>query len=280
MKVQSQKTLTGRVLNLTWEGIREKDYQIKMMEKNPIAGLLPVSMAGDAKETWISYHAGGKKTLKDFLKTAEADRRMGEKIVACILEQGARLEDYMLLPGRLLLDVEMIFRDEERLYFCYNPYGKDDFMGRFRTFAKVLFVLSKPGEEAFFIQLQKLLLDPAATALDLKKLCGMEKPEKPKQTKKPKKIKKQEKPKKKNFKRDEDWTLEEIPNIMEEAEDIEEGEGRERLPPEPEEKLSFQTETIPEEILYFDDELEKEKGFFSRVAEKGITFFREPFGKK
>ena len=131
---------------------------------------------------------------------------MGEKIVACILEEGARLEDYLLSPGRLLLDVEWIYRDEDRLYFCYDPYGEDDFMGRFRTFAKALFVLSKPGEEAFFIRLQKLLLDPTATALDLKKLCGMENT------------------KKEDFKRDEDWTLEEIPNIMEEAEDIAEGE--------------------------------------------------------
>lgn len=81
VKVQSQKTLAGQVLNLTWEGIKEKDYQIKMMEQNPIAGLLPVSMAGDESATWISYQAGGKKTLKDFLKTAEADRQMGEKIV-------------------------------------------------------------------------------------------------------------------------------------------------------------------------------------------------------
>lgn len=105
------------------------EYQIEMLRKNRLAGLLPVQICAINEQREYHYEAEGLISLEEYL-----DRRMiSSALLQAYIEsmKGVLdiLEEYLLEPDCLCMEPEHIYTDEkgEALQFCYRPPGGETF---------------------------------------------------------------------------------------------------------------------------------------------------------
>jgi len=121
MKARYAKELNKVHLNVEINTQYEEDYQLIMMQRNQIPGLLKVDYFNvDGKSRFV-YDVSGMKSMKRRYETQQLKGRDILKFVEMLLQTVNEIRKYMLYPDHLILDPAFIFYQEGRWYFLYLP---------------------------------------------------------------------------------------------------------------------------------------------------------------
>lgn len=98
-----------------------EDYQMPMLQRNPIDGILPIEGCGVNGASCYTYGVGGCVAMcdlyaKDCMKKADIQELIGR-----LLEVIEILQKHMLNPDCLMLEPEYLFRKAGKWWFCYLP---------------------------------------------------------------------------------------------------------------------------------------------------------------
>lgn len=130
MKAEYKRDLNENYLILCeLEETEEDDYSIYMVEKNKIAGLLPVHRARRDGQLLLKYEITGKQPLAGLY---ERKAMRCENIVSVLSELSEvleRMQKYLLSPDCLVFHPEYMFLDPDgkKLQICYAPGIKNEF---------------------------------------------------------------------------------------------------------------------------------------------------------
>lgn len=119
----------GSVLITEAGFLEEASYQMEMLRKNQLPGLLPVQVSSIDEQREYYYEAGGLVPLAAYLEKRTIDARMLQSYLKSIKDLLASLEEYLLEPDCLCMKAEHIYMDEkeQRLRFCYGPCMQEQF---------------------------------------------------------------------------------------------------------------------------------------------------------
>lgn len=126
MKTHIKNDLKKVYLVLEGERDSKEDYQIMMLCENEIPGVLNTHVRYIDNESHYYYDISGKTSfgiVYENKNLSENDMRTLVKDLICVTHT---LQKYMLDANGLVLEPEMIFRDKDTYYFCYNPSCKRD----------------------------------------------------------------------------------------------------------------------------------------------------------
>ncbi len=100
-------------------------YQLKMLENNVIAGMLPVHSLMMNGQYKLQYDITGKSRLIDFLHKEEYAGEKARKLLQSFVAALVHAEDYLLTYRQVLLDKDYIYIDAKReVSFVYLPFHK------------------------------------------------------------------------------------------------------------------------------------------------------------
>lgn len=119
----------GSILIAQAGGLEESSYQMEMLRKNQLPGLLPVQVSSIDEQREYYYEAGRLIPLAVYLEKRTIDVEMLQSYLKSMKDLLASLEEYLLEPDCLCMKVEHIYIDEkeQRLRFCYGPYVQEQF---------------------------------------------------------------------------------------------------------------------------------------------------------
>lgn len=115
------------------EDFCENDYQIIMLEKYKIQGLIqPQIIMIDSKSSF-RYDITTLISMSCIFENRDISKRDACSLFRSMLYAFEQMEDYMLDIDRLIFDVDKIFLDTslENYYFIYNPAARDRAAHRF-----------------------------------------------------------------------------------------------------------------------------------------------------
>ena len=152
MKAKYTKELNKINLNLDIEAQYEEDYQVIMIQKNDIFGLLKMNcLSVDGKSRFV-YDVSGMKSMK---KRYESQKLKGQDIlifVETLLQTISEMRKFMLNPDCLLLHPAYIFYSGEKWHFLYQPLKRSSMDQAFHELTEY-FVRTLDYEEKEGIQL-------------------------------------------------------------------------------------------------------------------------------
>lgn len=100
-------------------------YQLKMLENNVIAGMLPVHSLMMNGQYKLQYDITGKSRLIDFLHKEDCAGEKARKMLYSFVSALVHAEDYLLTYRQFLLEKEYIYIDAKReVFFVYLPFHK------------------------------------------------------------------------------------------------------------------------------------------------------------
>ncbi len=120
-QAQFESKLNQSNLHIYLDKSYEEDYQIPMLQKNPIVGILPVRGAALDGRSKYTYQTKGFQTMAVIYEKKPIQQQEIQLLVMELLQIIEKLENYMLNPNCLILDPEYIFLNEKQWYFCYLP---------------------------------------------------------------------------------------------------------------------------------------------------------------
>ena len=120
-QAQFESKLNQSNLHIYLDKPYEEDYQIPMLQKNPIVGILPVKGAALNGRSKYTYQTKGFQTMAVIYEKKPIQQQEIQLLVMELLQIIEKLENYMLNPNCLILDPEYIFLNEKQWYFCYLP---------------------------------------------------------------------------------------------------------------------------------------------------------------
>ena len=138
MKTTYKRDLNGTYLIMESRGIREKDYQMYMLEANDIEGLIPVRVQGVGQSTQYYYDISGRVPVKALY---ERDGISGDEIcqmVFQILSLAEEVKEYLLDENKILLEPEYIFYENGIFFFFYYPLHEGNLHEAFRSLTEYL----------------------------------------------------------------------------------------------------------------------------------------------
>lgn len=121
MEASYEKGLNRVCLYIDVEKEYEEDYQMVMMRKNEIPGLLKVTGYGIEATSRYIYEVTGLVSMAVLFENKTIAKQDIESLIAGILETLEELKKHMLNPGGLVLDPEYIFCKKRKYFFCYLP---------------------------------------------------------------------------------------------------------------------------------------------------------------
>lgn len=110
---------------VTEEGLSGENstYQMEMLRKNQLTGLLPVQIFAINEIREYHYDAGNGLSLLEFLKQRTITSEMLQQFMESIKSVLFTMEEYLLDTDCLCMEPEHIYIDEKehKLQFCYGP---------------------------------------------------------------------------------------------------------------------------------------------------------------
>jgi len=104
--------------------IYEKDYQIHMLRKNHIAGLIPISHIIQNRHSRFSYEISGLKSMKSLFEQNSIKELDMLDFIRELIKTTQQIRRYLLDPGALLLHPSHVFHDGKTWNFVYLPNNK------------------------------------------------------------------------------------------------------------------------------------------------------------
>ena len=101
----SRRTVTKRAIS--------GDYRLRMIEKNRIEGLLPLSVDPLPGENILRYEISSRETLREYLETAMIGTEEIKILLYGIRSTFDRLTDYLLIESDLVLTSDCIYLDRK-----------------------------------------------------------------------------------------------------------------------------------------------------------------------
>ena len=101
-----------------------EDYQIPMLQRNPIDGILSVEGCGVNGGSCYTYGVGGCISMSDLYIKTSMKKQDIQELVDRLLEIIEALQQHMLNPDCLMLEPEYLFRRAGKWWFCYLPGRK------------------------------------------------------------------------------------------------------------------------------------------------------------
>lgn len=122
-------TREGKGSILITEGLEESSYQMEMLRKNQLPGLLPVQLSTIDGQREYYYEAGRLIPLAAYLEKRTVDVEMLQSYIKSMKDLLDSLEEYLLEPDCLCMKAEHIYIDEkeQNLRFCYGPCVQEQF---------------------------------------------------------------------------------------------------------------------------------------------------------
>ena len=115
-QAQFESKLNQSNLHIYLDKPYEEDYQIPMLQKNPIVGILPVKGAALNGRSKYTYQTKGFQTMAVIYEKKPIQQQEIQLLVMELLQIIEKLENYMLNPNCLILDPEYIFLNEKLWY--------------------------------------------------------------------------------------------------------------------------------------------------------------------
>ncbi len=117
VKSELNKTL----LRICIPGITETDYQVRMLQTNEIKGVLPVNIRGEGEATVYEYEITGLMSMQNMYRQTKITKEEMKIFLSKINETIMDVERYLLNSNRILLEPELIFKEDGEYCFCYLP---------------------------------------------------------------------------------------------------------------------------------------------------------------
>ena len=134
----------------------KEDYQIRMLSRNHIEGLLSVKGRGKNESSCYDYDVSGKISMKAMFERS----KISFIDIKMFLEQFKKLvsevQRYLLNENCILLDPEYIFYEDGKYYFCYYPVAKKNIWEEFHILTEY-FVKHADYEDKECVQMTFLI---------------------------------------------------------------------------------------------------------------------------
>lgn len=120
--------------------IRCPEYEIIMLQKKQIKGLLTMEIILEDGIRQFWFDITGKKSLDIYMRKQGLKGELLQKIFEQLAEVMDEVKEYMLAEERIYLDPEHIFIDnsEEKIYFCYYPAIDNENRVAFTEFMEIV----------------------------------------------------------------------------------------------------------------------------------------------
>lgn len=120
-RAEYETGLNRTSLHIYMDGSYEEDYQMPMLKRNRIPGILPAEGCEVEGKTRYTYEVGGYVSMKSLHEKTAVQQQEIAELVRALIEVTDVLESYMLNPDCLLLNPEYIFQKNGAWHFCYLP---------------------------------------------------------------------------------------------------------------------------------------------------------------
>lgn len=134
----------------------KEDYQMRMLARNHIEGLLPVKGRGMNERSCFDYDVSGKISMKAMFERS----KIGSKDIKTFLLQLKKVvnevQRYLLNEHCILLNPEYIFYEDGTYYFCYYPISENNLWEEFHVLTEY-FVKRADYEEKECVQITFLI---------------------------------------------------------------------------------------------------------------------------
>jgi len=97
----------------------KEDYQIRMLTRNQIEGLLPVKGRGMNGHSYFDYDVSGKVSMKAMYERSKINSEDIKKFLKQLKKVVGDVDNYLLNKHCILLKPEYIFYESGKYYFCY-----------------------------------------------------------------------------------------------------------------------------------------------------------------
>lgn len=134
----------------------KEDYQMRMLLRNKIEGLLPIKGRGMNENSFYDYDVSGKISVKAMYERSKINSEDIKKFLCNIQKVTEGVDNYLLNKHCILLDPEYIFYEEGQYFFCYYPLSKGNFWEAFHTLTEY-FVKRTDYEDKECVRLTFLL---------------------------------------------------------------------------------------------------------------------------
>ena len=116
----------------------EEDYQLLMLEANPIPGILSVKGRGVDEKSRYYYDIAGKAQMKSVFQKEKLRREEVILFLTQLQKVMGELYNYMLNPDCLILKPNYIFWGNKEFSFCYYVLNQMDLAAAFHRFTEYL----------------------------------------------------------------------------------------------------------------------------------------------
>ena len=127
-----------RDLNHSWmilefSKVYQEDYQMYMLQKNEIPGLLEVRGQGTDEKSRYSYNITGKTSIRNAWSKQPWGYEQMENFVRQLIQVLYAVQNYLLDVNCLSLSPEHIYENDGKFYFCYCPFLAGDLWTNFHV---------------------------------------------------------------------------------------------------------------------------------------------------
>lgn len=139
---------------LSEEQQQEMDYQVQMLERNEISGLLSVRVKQVDSQLQYHYEISGKQQFGKWLEENKLKYSQVKKLIQSFSDVIGQLECYLLSEQCLMLDKEYIYIEVETwsIYFCYYPPNNEkNRNGIYKLLQLILKKIDHKDPEAVFL---------------------------------------------------------------------------------------------------------------------------------
>lgn len=129
MKIAYRREMKSNYLIIDPEEPNYKGFELPMLEKNKIEGLLKFHLKNLDGQSTCYYEITSKQSLSRILEYRNLGEEELKKLIGGIASTLSRLEAYLLKEDQILLDPEYIYVEPERfkVFLCLIPGRKGNF---------------------------------------------------------------------------------------------------------------------------------------------------------
>lgn len=155
--------------------LKEESYKEEMLQKNRIAGIVPVKMQAFNEHIQYRYETGSSLTLAEQFSRISPGTAEISTLMRQIEDTGIILESYLLAQEDMLLSLQDIYFDGKEYSFLYLPdYGKDireQLAGLFEELMSCLNYEDRASVSLVYL-LHARIRQKGSGIFSLRKLCG------------------------------------------------------------------------------------------------------------
>ena len=122
-----EKDLKGQYLWINREDVRGEIYEENIMRKQKISRLLPFYEVENMGEVHLVYSLEYRKNFVNALKNGRMQCQQMESLIKSIVQLMQMMDEYLLDPSNLAMEMEYIYENSENWDFIYIPGYQEDF---------------------------------------------------------------------------------------------------------------------------------------------------------